>query len=126
MKFVLVLLSSLPFCLDELRAADYFSPAPVRFQATGFFRLATTQGRDHLVTPDGRAYVALGVNHLGAIQQDKPGSGTKRGSAAGDAYWEQTLRARFCRLEFHVARLRRAIGLEVEGTVVRHHHGVAH
>jgi len=107
MKLVPVLLSSLLlclcllFCLHELRAADSFSPAPVRFKATGFFRLATTDGRDHLVTPDGRAYVALGVNHLSsAIQQDKSGSGTKRGSADWEAYWEQTLRARFADWNF--------------------------
>jgi len=83
-----------PF-LGELRAADYFSPAPVRFKANGFFRLATTQGRDHLVTPDGRAYVALGVNHVTALQQETADGLVVRGNAAWEAYWDQTLRARF-------------------------------
>ncbi len=99
-KLLPVLLSCMLVCLDGLRAADYFSPAPIRFQATGFFRLATTQGRDHLVTPDGRAYVALGVNHIGALQQDTPGSVTVRGNPAWETYWDQTLRARFADWNF--------------------------
>lgn len=96
----LLMLSCVLVCLDQLRAADYFSPAPVRFRASGYFRLATTQGRDHLVTPNGRAYVALGVNHIGALQQDTPGSVTVRGNPAWEAYWDQTLRARFADWNF--------------------------
>lgn len=99
-KILPFLLSCMLVCLGELRAADFFSPAPVRFQATGFFRVATTRGRDHLVTPDGRAYVALGVNHIGALEQGVPGSVTVRGYAAWGEYWGQTLRARFADWNF--------------------------
>jgi len=74
---------SLLFYLDKLHAADYFSPDSVRFKVNGFFRVATIEGREHLVTPDGRAYVAVSVNHLSsAIPQDKPGS------ADWESFWE--------------------------------------
>ena len=36
----------------------------MRSEATGFFRMESFEGRDFLVTPDGHAYRALGLNHF--------------------------------------------------------------
>ncbi|MSU50859.1 MAG: hypothetical protein EXS37_17520 [Opitutus sp.] len=82
----------------SLRAADaspYFGVGSARFKATGFFQLGTTRAHDHLVTPDGRAYFALGVNHLDALGQ-VPGGGLQvRGAAAWEMYWKKTLGPQF-------------------------------
>lgn len=73
----------------------YFGLGPARFKPTGFFRLAQTQGRDHLVTPDGRAYLALGVNHVDMLQQAAANGLSVRGDAAWRKFWEETLRPQF-------------------------------
>jgi len=38
-------------------------------EATGWFRLDQVDGRDVFVTPEGRPYLALGVNHIGALER---------------------------------------------------------
>lgn len=39
----------------------------VLLTASGAFRIEEIGGRDLLVTPDGHPYLAIGINHLGAI-----------------------------------------------------------
>jgi hypothetical protein len=84
--------------LAALQAADtnsYFGLSSLKSKPTGFFRLAKTHERHHLVTPDGHAYLALGINHLVALQQPV-GSGLQvRGDAAWQKFWSQTLRPQF-------------------------------
>ncbi len=91
-------IAALWFLVPRLQAADANTycglPSP-RFQPTGFFRLATTRGRDHLVTPDGRAYLALGINHLDMLQQNVTNSLQVRGEASWLAFWDRTLQPQF-------------------------------
>jgi hypothetical protein len=81
-----------------LRAADtnpYFGLSSLGSRPTGFFRLAKTGERHHLVTPDGRAYLALGINHLEALQQPVENGLRVRGDAAWRSFWSGTLRPQF-------------------------------
>ncbi|HPA18828.1 MAG TPA: hypothetical protein PLU30_13845 [Verrucomicrobiae bacterium] len=98
MKPLFVLLSSLLVLFGQLRAADsgsYFGLPSLKSKATGFFRLAQTHGRHHLVTPDGHAYLALGINHLEALQQSAESGLRVGGDAAWLTFWNQTLRPQF-------------------------------
>ena len=40
----------------------------VKGEATGSFHIETIQGRDILITPDGHGFVALGINHINALE----------------------------------------------------------
>ena len=46
----------------------------IRGDSTGFFHIETINDRSLLVTPDGHGFVALGVNHLGAIRNNREGA----------------------------------------------------
>lgn len=48
---------------------SYGGIVQLKLKATGWFRLDRLAGRDLLVTPSGHGYVALGVNHAGALEQ---------------------------------------------------------
>ena len=49
---------------------DAFGGFPeIRSEATGYFHIKRLRGRRMLVTPAGHGFVALGVNHIGAIAQ---------------------------------------------------------
>src|SRR5512135_700289 len=41
-------------------------PAPLHFEASGFYRTAEARGRSWLVTPEGEPFYSLGVNHVTA------------------------------------------------------------
>jgi len=63
---------SFPAAQLALQAQDqdpYGGLASPKFKSTGWFRLDKTGGRDFLVTPSGNGYVALGVNHAGALEE---------------------------------------------------------
>jgi len=53
---------------DELDA--YGGWADIRGKASGAFHIDKINGRYLLITPDGHGFVALGVNHLGAIKSN--------------------------------------------------------
>ncbi|MBC8872632.1 MAG: hypothetical protein H8E44_24625 [Planctomycetes bacterium] len=55
---------------EELDA--YGGWTDIRGQATGAFHIETINGRYVLITPAGHGFVALGVNHLGAIKGNGP------------------------------------------------------
>lgn len=48
---------------------SYGGLSSLKFRPSGWFRLDKNAGRDLLVTPSGHAYVALGVNHAGALEK---------------------------------------------------------
>ena len=51
---------------------DYGGWTDISATATGVFYIETISGRHLLVTPDGHGFIALGVNHLGAIKTHGP------------------------------------------------------
>ena len=88
------------FCVffSQLHAADtnsYFGVSSAKSKSTGFFRLAKTHDRHHLVTPSGHAYLALGINHLDMLQQPVSSGLQVRGDGAWQSFWNQTLRPQF-------------------------------
>ncbi|MDP3000141.1 MAG: hypothetical protein Q8N47_21840 [Bryobacterales bacterium] len=61
--------------------ADRFGGSrAIKLESTGWFRVAQAGERSFLVTPEGHAFAALGVNHAGALD---------RGAAA----WERRRQA---------------------------------
>ncbi|MDP1589209.1 MAG: hypothetical protein Q8M07_15775 [Prosthecobacter sp.] len=93
MKHALTLLIVL---VGQLQAADaYFGIPSKPTEATGFFRLGKTHDQHHLVTPDGHAYLALGINHIDMLQQKVEGGLQVRGDEAWQRYWTQTLKPQF-------------------------------
>jgi hypothetical protein len=48
---------------------SYGGLSKLKFKASGWFRLDHAAGRDLFVTPSGRGYVALGVNHANALEK---------------------------------------------------------
>ncbi len=68
--FPVILALTLALFANSGRAADtgldaYGGTRSIRGQATGWFHLEQVQGRWFFITPDGHAYVPIGVNHLG-------------------------------------------------------------
>jgi agarase len=93
---LVALFPAAPATIIAAETNPYFGLSSITAQPTGFFRLAQTGGRHHLVTPDGRPYLALGINHLDMLQgQPIKGGLSVRGDAAFRDYWVQTLRPQF-------------------------------
>lgn len=73
---MLMIVSSISICCVILFASSageklldpYGGWIDIRGEATGTFHIELFNGRYLLVTPDGHGFVALGVNHLGAIK----------------------------------------------------------
>ena len=59
---------------DGQRFDVYGGLRATELEATGWFRLDEAGGRDVLVSPDGHAYAALGVNHIGALERAEGGA----------------------------------------------------
>jgi hypothetical protein len=76
-------------------SGSYFGITSLKLNPTGFFRLAKTHDRHHLVTPSGHAYLALGINHIDMLQQPVECGFRVHGDEAGLAFWKQTLRPQF-------------------------------
>ncbi|MBM3860127.1 MAG: hypothetical protein FJ395_10805 [Verrucomicrobia bacterium] len=96
--FIHALTSLLLAPLAALHATEgnsYFGLSSFQSRPTGFFRLAKTHERHHLVTPDGHAYLALGINHLDMLQQPAAKGLHVRGDAAWQEFWSRTLRPQF-------------------------------
>jgi hypothetical protein len=100
--FSFVVISSV-VCASAAEGGSYFGISSSPSKATGFFRLGKTGERHHLVTPDGHAYLALGINHLDALQQPVDGGLQVRDDAAWNRFWAQTLQPQF--IAWHLTTL---------------------
>lgn len=65
---LLLLCGAVSVCSAQ-RFDAYGGLRAVERAATGWFRLEVVGGRDVLITPDGHAYAALGVNHIAALER---------------------------------------------------------
>jgi len=87
-------------------AADtgfYFGITSRKSEATGYFRLSQTRDRHHLVTPEGHAYLALGINHIDSLQQSVESGLRVQGDAAWHTFWNKTLKSQFA--DWHLTTL---------------------
>ena len=107
MKHTFMLLTALLLTpLVTLHATEtdsYFGLSSLKCKPSGFFRLTKTRDRHHLVTPDGHAFIALGINHLAALQQPVESGLRVRGDTAWQIFWDQKLRPQFA--DWHMTTL---------------------
>lgn len=68
MKYATLLSVFLSTALWGLELDPYGGWVDIKGKVTGSFHIETLQGRDILITPEGHGFVALGINHLGALK----------------------------------------------------------
>jgi hypothetical protein len=103
LAFTAALLLAPLAALYAAETGSYFGLSSLKSKPTGFFSLTKTRDRHHLVTPDGHAFIALGINHLEMLQQPVEGGLWVRGDAAWQAFWDQTLGPQFA--DWHLTTL---------------------
>ena len=64
-------------------------------EGDSWIRLGSRNDQHFLVGTDGEPFLALGVNHIGALSRTVDGSARVRGSAAWQKYWTNTLEPQF-------------------------------
>lgn len=91
-----VLLFTFLFCEANGQELDQYGGwKDIRAKPTGAFHTKTINGRSLLITPEGHGFIALGVNHLGAIKahgKEEPDLFTKRYRGEWKAFAAEVLR----------------------------------